>query len=107
MPRKVAAMNWAFWLRVEKPLRSMSPRTVAIRYRSKPSKNMPMPMRPMMRRWKEEMGRRSRRAPAFTVAGRLFLTGEDGQAADGQDFSGPATILFKKIFRGDGEKFFC
>ena len=83
MPRKVAEMNWAFWPRLEKPLRIMAPRTVAIRYRSKPSKNIPMPMSPMMRRWKEEMGRRSRRAPAFTVAGRLFLPGEYGEAADG------------------------
>src|ERR1700724_1891728 len=92
----------------------MAPRTVAIRYRSKPSKNMPMPMRPMMRRWKEEMGRRSRGGPAFTVAvagrlfgGRLFLPGEDGEAANGEDFGGQAAILFEGILRGDVKEFFA
>src|SRR6185295_7770108 len=33
---------------------------------SKPSKNIPMPIRNMMRRWNGPIGSRSRRLPAFT-----------------------------------------
>src|ERR1044072_9253049 len=33
---------------------------------SKPSKNIPMPIRNMMRRWKGPIGNRSRRLPVFT-----------------------------------------
>ena len=72
---------------------------------SKPSKNMPMPISHMMRRWKEEIGSRSRRAPAFTVAASSFLLCEQGDAPGGQSFKCCVAVLVKGSLLG-GEKEF-
>src|ERR1700676_1549040 len=72
---------------------------------SKPSKNIPMPMSHRIRRWKEEMGSRSRRAPAFAVAASSLPPGEHGQAAHGQSVDGQTAILGKVVLLGGLEKF--
>src|ERR1700731_145149 len=71
---------------------------------SKPSKNIPMPMSHRIRRWKEEMGSRSRRAPAFAVAASSLLPCEHGQAAHGQSIDGQTAILGKVILLGGLKK---
>ena len=58
-----------------------------------------------MRRWKEEIGSRSRRAPAFTVAAGSFLIGEYSHASGGQRFKRGPAVLVKPILLG-GEKEF-
>src|ERR1700692_567749 len=72
---------------------------------SKPSKNIPAPMSHMIRRWKEESGSRSSRAPAFTGIVGSLLPREHGQAADRQGFSGQTAILVKGILLRGLEKF--
>src|ERR1700737_5225767 len=72
---------------------------------SNPSKNIPAPINHIIRRWNEEMGRRSRRAPAFTGTASLFLLREDGQAADRQSLNGEAAILVKGVLLRRHEKF--
>src|SRR5580693_254499 len=72
---------------------------------SKPSKNIPMPMSHRIRRWKEEMGSRSRRAPAFTVAASSLLPCENVQAAHGESFDRQTAILGKVVLLGGLEKF--
>src|SRR3982074_834522 len=64
---------------------------------SNPSKNIPAPISHIIRRWNEEMGSRSRRAPAFTGTPSLFLLREDGHAADRQGFNGQAAVLVKGV----------
>src|ERR1700719_2667905 len=72
---------------------------------SKPSKNIPMPISHKIRRWNEETGSRSRRAPAFAVAASSFPPGKHGQAAYGQSFDGQTAILGKVVLLGGLEKF--
>src|ERR1700733_13984190 len=59
----------------------------------------------MMRRWKEEIGRRSSRAPAFTGTARSLLPREHSQAAHRQRFGGQAAVLVKRILLRRQEKF--
>src|SRR5215472_1171801 len=104
IPTNVTETNWAFCASVEKPVLSVAPRTVAATYTSKPSKNMPMPMSIKMRRWNTDRGRRSRRAPAFTVkTGSLFFV-EHGQAAFGERFDGKSAILVEGVLLRREEK---
>src|ERR1700682_6789825 len=70
-----------------------------------PAKNIPAPISHIIRRWNEEMGSRSRRAPAFTGAASLFLLREDGHAADRQRFNGQTAILVKRVLLRRYEKF--
>src|ERR1700674_1416295 len=72
---------------------------------SKPSKNIPMPISHRIRRWNEEIGSRSRRAPAFAVAASSFLPGEHGQATHGQSLDGQSTILVKAVLLRALKKF--
>src|SRR5258706_5698962 len=62
---------------------------------SNPSKNIPAPISHMVRRWNDEPGSRSSRAPAFAGAASLFLLRDDGHAADRQRVNGQAAILVK------------
>ena len=64
-----------------------------------------MPISHMMRRWKEEIGSRSRRAPAFTVAASSFLPCEHGQASSNQGFKGRVAVLFERLLLGGEKKF--
>src|ERR1700676_4823531 len=72
---------------------------------SKPSKNIPMPMSHMIRRWKEEIGSRSRRAPALAVTTSLFRPCEQGHTADRQGFNSEAAVLVKGVLLGCQEEF--
>src|SRR5580692_1872103 len=72
---------------------------------SKQSKNIPMPMSHKIRRWNEEIGSRSRRAPAFAVAASSLLPCEHGQAAHGQSFDRQTAILGKVVLLGGLEEF--
>src|ERR1700737_1018939 len=73
---------------------------------SNPSKNIPAPIDHIIRRWNEEMGSRSRRAPAFTGTASLFLLREHGHAADRQSLNGEAAVLVKGILQSRLKKFF-
>jgi hypothetical protein len=66
MPTKVAEMKAAFCESGENPAFSVTPSTVPAMQISKPSKNIPMPISSMMRRWNGPIGSRSRRLPALT-----------------------------------------
>src|ERR1700674_1977426 len=72
---------------------------------SNPSKNIPAPISHIIRRWNDEMGSRSRRAPAFTGTASLFLLREDGHAADRQGLNGQAAVLVKGVLQRRLEKF--
>src|SRR5260370_27400594 len=72
-----------------------------------PSKNIPAPISHIIRRWNEEMGSRSSRAPALTGAPSLFLLRGDGHAADRQRLDGQAAILLKGVLLRREEKFFA
>src|ERR1700676_2763636 len=72
---------------------------------SNPSKNIPAPISHMIRRWNDEIGSRSSRAPAFTGAASLFLLRDDGHAADRQRLNGQTAILIKGILLRREEKF--
>src|SRR5713226_415619 len=72
---------------------------------SNPSKNIPAPISHIIRRWNEEMGSRSSRAPAFTGTASLFLLREDGHATDRQGFNGQAAVLVKGVLLRRLEKF--
>src|SRR5258708_39713033 len=67
---------------------------------SKPSKNIPVPMSSMIRRWKVEMGSRSRRAPESAVTGGSLLPRERGQAAFRQGINGKTTGLGEGVLLG-------
>src|SRR5260370_24153861 len=67
---------------------------------SKPSKNIPVPSSSMMRRWKLEMGRRSRRAPESAVTASSLLPREQSQAAFCQGIDGETTILIEGVLLG-------
>src|SRR5580700_8020689 len=72
---------------------------------SNPSKNIPAPINHIIRRWKEEIGSRSRRAPAFTGTADSLLPCEEGHAADCQGFNGQPAVLVKGILLRSLEKF--
>src|ERR1700676_4430259 len=72
---------------------------------SKPSKNIPMPMSHMIRRWNEETGSRSRRAPALAVTTSLFRLREQGHTADRQGFNSQSAVLVKGVLLGCLEEF--
>src|ERR1700676_5490175 len=72
---------------------------------SKPSKNIPMPISHSIRRWNEEIGRRSSRAPAFTLVGRSFPPGKNVHASHRQSFNCEAAILFEAVLLSGLEKF--
>src|SRR5260370_7439815 len=67
---------------------------------SKQSKNSPVPISSMMRRWKVEMGRRSRRAPESAVTASSLLPREQSQAAFCQGIDGETTILIEGVLLG-------
>src|SRR5260370_14836861 len=67
---------------------------------SKPSKNIPAPISSMMRRWKLEMGRRSRRAPESAVTASSLLPREQSQAAFCQGIDGETTVLIEGVLLG-------
>src|SRR5882762_8976093 len=74
---------------------------------SKPSKNIPVPINSMMRRWKLEMGSRSRRAPESAVTARSLLPREQGQAAFRQGIDGETAVLIKGVLLGAEKKAFA
>src|SRR5690348_5470920 len=74
---------------------------------SNPSKNIPAPISHMIRRWNDEIGSRSSRAPALTGAASLFLLGHDGHAAHRQSLNGQAAILVKGVLLRGQEKLFA
>src|SRR5260370_25592705 len=67
---------------------------------SKQSKNSPVPISSMMRRWKVEMGRRSRRAPESAVTASSLLPREQSQAAFCQGIDGETTVLIEGVLLG-------
>src|ERR1700680_2753723 len=68
---------------------------------------MPMLMRVRMRRGKEEMGRRSRRAPALTVKSGSLFPREGGHGAGGEGFDGEAAVFFEGVGLRGEEEFFA
>src|SRR5258707_12563136 len=68
---------------------------------------MPMLMSVRMRRWKEEMGRRSRRAPALTLKSDSLFPREGGHGACGESFDGQGTIFFESVGLRGEEKVFA
>src|ERR1700675_2614849 len=71
---------------------------------SKPSKNIPAPISSMMRRWKLEMGRRSRRAPESAVTASSLLPREQGQAAFRQSVNCMTAVLVEEVLLGVEKK---
>src|ERR1700730_11620930 len=59
----------------------------------------------MIRRWNDDIGSRSSRAPAFAGAASLFLLRNDGHAADRQRLNGQTAILVKRVLLGGQEEF--
>src|SRR5579863_6388522 len=59
----------------------------------------------MMRRWNEDIGNRSRRAPAFTRTVRSLLPRQHSQAAHGQGLGGQAAVLVEGILQRGLKKF--
>src|SRR6267143_683909 len=74
---------------------------------SKPSKNIPVPMSSMIRRWKVEMGSRSRRAPESAVTVSSLLPRERGQAAFRQGINGKTTVPGEGVLLGVEKKAFA
>src|SRR5580704_12315117 len=72
---------------------------------SNPSKNIPAPINHIIRRWQEEIGSRSRRAPAFTGTADSLLPCQDRHAADRQGLNGQPAILVEGILLRRLEKF--
>src|SRR6266851_3188375 len=72
---------------------------------SNPSKNIPAPISHMIRRWKEESGSRSSRAPAFTGTASSLLPRKHGHAAHRQGFRGQTAVLVERILLRGLEKF--
>src|SRR5258708_5463316 len=68
---------------------------------------MPMLMSVRMRRWKEEMGRRSRRAPALTLKSDSLFPREGGHGACGEGFDGQGAIFFESVGLRGEEKVFA
>src|SRR5580692_7826786 len=59
----------------------------------------------MIRRWKEDSGRRSSRAPAFTGTAGSLLPREHGQAARRQGFRGQTAVLVERVLLHRLKKF--
>src|SRR2546421_10982037 len=74
---------------------------------SKPSKNMPVPISSMMRRWNLEMGSRSRRAPEAAVTVSSLLPREQGQATFRQGVNGETAVLVEGVLLGVEKKAFA
>src|SRR6266849_8601579 len=74
---------------------------------SKPSKNMPVPISSMMRRWNLEMGSRSRRAPESAVTVSSLFPLEQGQATLRQGVDGEAAVLVEGVLLGVEKKAFA
>src|SRR5258708_7652573 len=74
---------------------------------SKPSKNMPVPISSMMRRWNLEMGSRSRRAPEFAVTGSSLLPREQGHATLRQGVNSETAVLVEGVLLGVEKKTFA
>src|SRR5258707_5207171 len=68
---------------------------------------MPMLMSVRTRRWKEEMGRRSRRAPALTFKSDSLFPREGGHGACGEGFDGQGAIFFESVGLRREEKVFA
>src|SRR5260370_31905694 len=68
---------------------------------------MPMLMSVRMRRWKEEMGRRSRRAPALTLKSDSLFPRKGGHGACGEGFDGQGAIFFESVGLRGEEKVFA
>src|SRR5215472_10527939 len=67
---------------------------------SNPSKNIPMPINHRIRRWNEEIGSRSNRAPALVVVSSSFLPRYPRKAVEGQGLSRQPAVLVKGILLG-------
>src|SRR5713226_793725 len=74
---------------------------------SKPSKNMPAPTSHIIRRWKLEIGSRSRRAPESAVTANSLLPREQRQAALPQGIYGETAVLIKRVLLGVQKKVFA
>src|SRR6267143_3574947 len=74
---------------------------------SKPSKNIPVPISSIIRRWKVEMGSRSRRAPESAVTASSLLPREQDQAGLRQGFDGKTTVLIEGVLLGGEKKAFA
>src|SRR6266403_1971781 len=74
---------------------------------SKPSKNIPVPISSMIRRWKVEMGSRSKRAPESVVTASSLLPRERGQAAFRQGVNGVTAVLVEGVLLGAEKKAFA
>src|SRR5258707_8941524 len=68
---------------------------------------MPMLMSVRTRRWKAEMGRRSRRAPALTLKSDSLFPREGGHRACGEGFDGQGAIFFESVGLRREEKVFA
>src|SRR5580704_600011 len=64
-----------------------------------------MPISQSIRRWNEEMERRSRRAPAFTLVGSSLLPGKDVEAAHNQCVKRQSAILIEAILLRSQKEF--
>src|SRR5258708_2233725 len=74
---------------------------------SKPSKNMPVPISSMMRRWNLEMGSRSSRAPESAVTVKSLLPREQGQATLRQGVNGETAVFVEEVLLGVEKKTFA
>src|ERR1700674_82329 len=74
---------------------------------SKLSKNMPVPISSMMRRWNLEMGSRSRRAPESAVTMSSLLPRKQGKATFRQGVNGETTVLVEGVLLSIEEKVFA
>src|SRR6202171_415851 len=74
---------------------------------SKPSKNIPVPISSIIRRWKVAMGSRSRRAPVSAVTASSLLPRERGQAAFRQGINGKTTVPVEGVLLGVEKKAFA
>ena len=61
----------------------------------------------MTRRWKAEIGSRSRRAPEAAVTARSLLPRKQGQTAFRQSVNGKAAVLIERILPGAEKKVFA
>src|SRR6266404_5626928 len=74
---------------------------------SKPSKNIPVPISSIIRRWKVEMGSRSRRAPESAVTASSLLPRERSQAAFRQGINGETAVPVEGVLLGVEKKAFA
>src|SRR4030081_448255 len=74
---------------------------------SKSLENIAGPVSSMFRRWKMEMGSRSRRAPESAVTVSSLLPRERGQAAFRQGINGKTTVPGEGVLLGAKKKAFA